>query len=78
VEALAQPWAVISLVIDDDAVPLGTIDARALCDIETVDHLLRLCLAAKRSGLSIRLTAVRRDLRELLDLVGLTEPLGIT
>jgi len=78
VEASAQPWAVIALVIDDAEVPIGTVDATARCDIDTVDRLLRLFLVAKRNGLSIRLTAVRCDLRELVDLVGLAEQLGIT
>jgi hypothetical protein len=71
------PWAVIAVVVDDQAVPIGTVRAGAPCDIDIVDGLLRLCLAARRLGLSIRLTAVHRDLRELAELVGVTEQLGI-
>jgi ABC-type transporter Mla MlaB component len=77
-EADAAPWAVIALVVDERAVPIGTVSAAARCDIATVDSLLRLCLSARRLGVSIRLTAVHRDLRELAELVGVTDELGIT
>jgi ABC-type transporter Mla MlaB component len=76
-DANAAPWAVIALVVDDRAVPIGAVSATARCDIGTLDSLLRLCLAARRQGLSIRLTAVHRDLRELAELAGVTDQLGI-
>jgi hypothetical protein len=69
---------VIAVVDDAGEVMVGPFAAGAACDIGTVDHLLRLCLAARRNGLSIRLSAVRHDLRELVDLVGVTEQLGIS
>jgi hypothetical protein len=78
VERDTQPLAVIAVVDDVGEVMVGPIGAGARCDLGTVDHLLRLCLAARRSGLSLRLTAVRRDLRELVELVGVTEQLGIS
>ena len=77
-DADADPWAVIALVVDDQAVPIGTVNAGRRCDISTVDALLRLCLTARRLGMSVRLTAVHRDLRDLAELVGVTDQLGIT
>jgi hypothetical protein len=78
VEQDRHPLALIAVVAHDGEVTLGAIGPAAPCDLRTVDHLLRLCLAARRSGLSLRLTAVRRDLRELVELVGVTEQLGIS
>lgn len=42
-------------------------------DLSVVDELARLQLAARRLGCSIRLRGSRRELLELLDLVGLGE-----
>ena len=60
-------WAVVTVVV-----------ASARCDARTVDDLLRLCLSAKRCGLAIRLTDVHPDLRELAELMGVAEQLGLT
>jgi hypothetical protein len=61
---------------DERTVPLGTVPARE-CDLRTMDRLLRLCLAARRCGLSIRLTDVHPHLRDLAELVGVSDRLGI-
>ena len=76
-ETRSAPLAVIALVADDRTVPLGAVPARR-CDLQVLDALLRLCLAARRTGVSIRLTDVHPDLRDLAELAGVTEHLGIT
>ncbi len=43
------------------------------CDLRVVDELLRLQLAARRLGLSIRLVEVAGELGELLVLVGVAD-----
>jgi ATP phosphoribosyltransferase regulatory subunit HisZ len=53
-------------------------DARRLePDLPTVDLLARLQLAARRLGRDLRLENVSGELRELLELVGLREVLGV-
>jgi ABC-type transporter Mla MlaB component len=76
-DAEPPPWAVIALVVDDDEVPLGQLGRDTPCDLTTLDHLLRLTLAARRLGVSIRVTAVHRDLRELVELIGVSDQLGL-
>jgi hypothetical protein len=75
--ANAAPWAVIVLVVDDQTVPIGVIGPGSPCDLGMVDQLLRLSLAARRHGMSIRLSAVHQDLRDLVELVGVAEQLGM-
>ena len=48
-----------------------------MADLVTVDALARLQLAARRSGLELRLTRVPDELRELITFVGLAEVLGL-
>jgi hypothetical protein len=72
-----QAKAVIVLDMGERAVPLGSIDPATRCDLALIDDILRLRLAATRLGWSIRLTDVDRDLRELVELVGLSDCLGI-
>ncbi|MFB6594029.1 STAS domain-containing protein [Streptomyces diastaticus] len=58
----------------------------ALCDVSgvhpphlaAVDALARLCLTARRTGCRLRLHRPAPQLRALLILVGLAEPLGLT
>jgi hypothetical protein len=71
----ATPRAVVVLVQDGREVILGSVDGATRCDLGLVEDLLRLQLLAQRFGWSIRITEVRADLRELFDLVGLTERL---
>ena len=70
-----RPRAVVLLLREGQEVLLGPVYARGRCDLAFVDGLLRVQLAARRFGWSIRLRDVRADLCELVDLVGLTTDL---
>ena len=48
-----------------------------MADLGTVDALARLQLAARRSGLELRLRHVSDELLELITFVGLAEALGL-
>ena len=65
--------AVVVLVQDGREVVLGSIGDTIRCDLALVDELLKLQLITKRLGWTIRIVEVRSELRELFDLVGLTE-----
>jgi hypothetical protein len=67
--------AVVLLLRDGQEVLLGPIYGPDRCDLGFVEGLLRVQLAARRFGWSIRLTDVRPDLLELVELVGLTTDL---
>ena len=45
--------------------------------LATVEALARLRLAARRTGLDLRLHVFSRELRELIELTGLSEALGV-
>jgi anti-anti-sigma regulatory factor len=45
--------------------------------LATVDALARLQLAARRRGLELRVRGSQRELRELIELAGLTAVLGV-
>ena len=68
----AAPSAVVVLVRDGAEVLLGPVYAAESCDLTLVDDLLRVQLAARRFGWCIRLRQVRDDLRELIELIGIT------
>lgn len=70
-----RPRAVVLLVRDAEQVLLGPVYGPDRCDLGFVEGLLRVQLAARRYGWSIRLTEVRPDLLELVELVGLTTDL---
>ena len=54
------------------------LDASSLAsDVLTVDALARLQLSAQRNGRLLRLRAVSADLQDLIELVGLSEVLGV-
>ena len=67
--------AVVVLRRDDRDVLLGPVYGPDQCDLGFVEGLLRVQLAARRFGWSIRLVDVRPDLLELVDLVGLSTDL---
>jgi hypothetical protein len=46
-------------------------------DVLAIDALARLQLAARRRGQRLRLHAATHELRELIDLAGLSEVLGV-
>jgi hypothetical protein len=48
-----------------------------MADLGTVESLARLQLAARRSGVQLRLRCVPRELEELIIFVGLAEALGL-
>ena len=68
--------AVIFFVCEDAGFVVARL-ASATTDLALADHLARMQLAAKRLGCSIRLREVSRDLGELLELLGLSECLGV-
>lgn len=74
-EADTRPRAVVLLLRDGQQVLLGPVYGPDRCDLAFVEGLLRVQLAARRFGWSIRLAEVREDLRELVELVGLTTDL---
>ncbi len=76
-ECDGQRPAVIVLVVADREVPLGCISPTARCDLALIDDILRLGLAAARLGWSIRLDHVQPHLRYLIELVGVSERLGL-
>jgi hypothetical protein len=45
--------------------------------LATVEALARLQLAARRKGLDLRLHVVSRELRDLIELAGLMQALGV-
>jgi anti-anti-sigma regulatory factor len=45
--------------------------------LATVEALARLQLAVRRKGADLRLHVVSRELRELIELAGLTQALGV-
>jgi hypothetical protein len=54
---------------------LGPVHPSVPCNLQVVDDLMRLRVVAARLGWGIRITAVRADLQELFELVGLTDRL---
>ena len=74
-ERQTRPRAVVLLLRDGQEVLLGPVYGPDRCDLGFVDDLLRVQLAAKRFGWSIKLRDVQPDLLELVDLVGLTTDL---
>ena len=71
------PRAVVVLVVGDHQLPLGIVGSEAHCDLALLDEILRVQLVVARRGWSIRLAHVDDDLRELVELVGLSDRLGL-
>jgi hypothetical protein len=70
-EAEGRARAVVVLLRHDREVLLGPVYAPDRCDLGFVEGLLRVQLAARRFGWSIKLRKVQPDLLELVQLVGL-------
>jgi hypothetical protein len=70
-------YAEVVLVRGVLEVRLGRVGRGLRCDLAFVDELLRVQLAARRLGWSIRLDDVAEELRELVALVGLIDELGL-
>ena len=60
---------------DGEDVLLGPVYGPDRCDLGFVEDLLRVQLAARRFGWTIRLVEVRDDLRELIEMVGVSTDL---
>jgi hypothetical protein len=71
------PRARIVLVREGAEVPFGAIDADAACDLDLVDELCRLRLAALRQGLEVRLVDADADLVGWLRFVGVAHLAGL-
>lgn len=71
------PRAVLVLVVGGREVTLGPVGAARRPDLDLVDDLLRLRLAAGRAGASLRLVEVNPHLRALVELVGAADRLGL-
>jgi hypothetical protein len=71
------PRARIVLDREGCAVPFGAIDADVACDLDLVDELCRMRLAARRQGLRVRLVDVDDELRAWLTFVGVAELAGV-
>ena len=69
-------YADLVLVRGERELSLGRVGAGDRCDLGFVDDLLRLQLVVRRFGWSLRLDDVAEELRELVELVGLTDQLG--
>jgi hypothetical protein len=72
---VAGPRAVVVLRRDGADVLLGPVYGPDRCDLGFVEDLLRVQLAARRFGWTIRLVEVRDDVRELIEMVGLSTDL---
>jgi hypothetical protein len=72
---IAGPRAVVVLRRDGEDVLLGPVYGPDRCDLGFVEDLLRVQLAARRFGWTIRLVDVRDDLREVIEMVGLSTDL---
>jgi hypothetical protein len=72
-----SPRARIVLVREACEVPFGAIDADVPCDLQLVDELCRLRLAAIRQGLVVRLVDAQPELRDLLVFVGVAHLAGL-
>ena len=72
---VAGPRAVVVLRRDGEDVLLGPVYGPDRCDLGFVEDLLRLQLAARRFGWTIQLVEVRDDLRELIEMVGVSTDL---
>lgn len=70
-----RPTAVVYLLRDGEEHLLGPVYGPCSCDLGFVEDLVRVQLAARRFGWSIRLVDVRPDLLELVELVGLRSDL---
>lgn len=72
---VAGPRAVVVLRRNGEDVLLGPVYGPDRCDLGFVEDLLRVQLAARRFGWTIRLVEVRDDLRELIEMVGVSTDL---
>ena len=75
-DAEDRPRAVVELVQGERSVLLGVVQARTRGDLQVLDDLLKLQLLARRMGWRVRISECRRELQELVDLLGMAERFG--
>jgi len=71
------PLAIVVMEVAGSEVPVGPVEGGLRCDLGLVDDLLKFVLAAGRLGWAVRLREVDPDLRELIDLLGMSERVGL-
>jgi hypothetical protein len=72
----AAPAEVVLLGPGDVEVARWPLEDGVPVDLDLVDELARLALAARRSGWSLRISGLREDLADLLRLTGLSGALA--
>ncbi len=72
----AAPAEVVLLGPGDVEVARWPLEDDGPADLDLVDELARLALAARRSGWSLRVSGLREDLADLLRLTGLSGAVG--
>ena len=72
-----MPLAIVVMEVDGSEVRVGPVEGGLRCDLGLVDDLLKFVLAAGRLGWAVRLREVDPDLRELIDLLGMSERVGL-
>lgn len=74
-----QPWAVVEVMVlaRERALPIGVLRPPVGPDAPSIDRLLRLSLTTRRRGATLRVTRIHPDLRDLVELFGVTDQLGI-
>jgi hypothetical protein len=71
------PLAIVVMDSGGVEVPVGAIDGALRPDLALVDDLLKFVLAAGRLGWAVRVREPHPHLRELIDLLGVGERLGL-
>jgi hypothetical protein len=71
------PRAVMILRAGTHSRILGTVDDALPCDLDLVNRLLSLHLAARRMGWTLHLVDTDAELTALLELVGVATTLGV-
>ena len=71
------PLAIVVMESGGREVPVGAIDGGLRPDLALVDDLLKFVLAAGRLGWAVRVREPHPHLRELIDLLGVGERLGL-
>ena len=73
-------WAVVEVHVRERerALPIAVLRPPVGPDAPSIDRLLRLSLTTRQRGATLRVTRVHPDLRQLVELFGVTDQLGIS
>ncbi len=74
--AEGEPRALVELVQGDRSIVLGLVRPAVRGDLHVIDDLLKLQVHAARLGWRVRITECRAELRELLELLGVSDRLS--